>query len=241
MKHSEVYQNGEDNGWLTKQNFWFDPEHEHGFQIQDLNSLYPERYFETDHVKPETVENYCRIIPEFYQLITGAKPKTMIEVGSGGGWFTKRFQDLGYKIWGKEGSKAGYDACKKRGVDRIENVDFRGIFGFDNHVIYPKFKFDIALCTEVAEHIEPPFSAVLIKSLCDASDLIWFSFEAPNTNEAHVHHCNEMPAKFWINLFEFYGYGAYKLPDWVYDQCEGRGMYIFYNKSIYEGNKFLQQ
>jgi len=234
MKHSEVYQKGEDNGWLTKQNFWFDPNHEHGFAIQDLNGLYPEKYFESDHVKPETIENYCRLVPEFYEKITGQALNSIIEVGSGGGWFTKSFQDAGFEIVGLEGTEAGYNACKTRGIKLVGRSDFRVPIKFNR-------RSDIALCTEVAEHIEPPFSATLIKSLCDASDLVWFSFEEPNTNEAHVHHCNEMPAKFWINLFDFYGYGAYKLPDWVYDQCEGRGMYIFYNKSVYEGNKFLQQ
>lgn len=231
MKHSEVYQNGEDNGWLIKQNFWFDHEHEHGFAIQDLNSLYPEKYFEHDHVKPETVENYCRLIPEFYEKITGKKPEKIVEFGSAGGWFTKKFDDLGFTITGLEGTQAGYDACIKRGVKHIYKHDLR------KHVI---IESDIALCTEVAEHIEPPFSAILVESLCDSSNLVWFSFEEPNTNAAHVHHCNEMPAKFWINLFDFYGFGAYKLPDWVYDQCEGRGMYIFYKKSVYENSQFFQ-
>jgi len=239
MRHTEVYQKGEDNGWLTKQNFWFDPEHEHGFQIQDLNGLYPERYFETDHVKPETIENYCRVVPEFYEKITGNQLTSLIEVGTAGGWFGKKFRERGILSKGVEGSNAGF--LKSRDVGEYANMIL-----WDLRLPFPKTNEfcannQIALCTEVAEHIEPPFSATLIKSLCDASDLVWFSFEAPNTNEAHVHHCNEMPAKFWINLFEFYGYGAYKLPDWVYDQCEGRGMYIFYNKSVYEGNKFLQQ
>jgi SAM-dependent methyltransferase len=234
MKHTEVYQNGEDNGWLTKQNFWFDPEHEHGFAIQDLDGLYPEKYFEQDHVKPETIDNYCRLVPEFYKNITGKNLNTIIEIGCGGGWFSKRFQDLGYDITAIEGSKAGFEAAKKRGVNRVFQFDLRHSFS------YP-YSRDIALCTEVAEHIEPPFSSELVSNLVHRSSLVWFSFEEPNTNAAHVHHCNEMPAKFWINLFDFYGYGAYKLPQWVYDQCEGRGMYIFYKKSVYENNPFFNE
>lgn len=237
MKHTEVYQNGEDNGWLKKQNFWFDPEHEHGFQIQDLDSLYPEKYFEVDHVKPETIDNYCRLVPEFYEKITGNKLASIWEIGTGGGWFGERFSK-NYEVLGIEGSLAGYEKSLQRNCYyNIKHADLRlsdsynGFFG----------KRDIALCTEVAEHIEPPFSSVLVRGLCKLSTLVWFSFEEPNTNAAHVHHCNEMPAKFWINLFDFYGYGAYKLPQWVYDQCEGRGMYIFYKKSVYGDNQFLQQ
>lgn len=237
MKYSEVYEKGEDNGWLKKQNFWFDPEHEHGFAIQDLDSIYPEKYFETDHVKPETIEAYCRLIPDFFEKITGEKLTNIIEVGTAGGWFGEQFRKQGIFSKGVEGSSDGYLKSSKRGgYSQLIAWDLRRSIpqSFNNNN-------QIALCTEVAEHIEPPFSSVLVKSLCDASDLVWFSFEEPNTNPAHIHHPNEMPAKFWINLFEFYGYGAYKLPQWVYDQCEGRGMYIMYNKKTYEGNQFLQQ
>jgi hypothetical protein len=232
MKHVEVYDKGEDNGWLHKQNFWFDPNHEHGFGIVDLDSIYPEKYFEKDHVHPNTVEAYCRLVPEIYESLTNKNPETIIEFGSAGGWFLKRFIDLGYDCEGIEGTKAGFGACIKRGIppERLTVHDFR-------HYVDPRTRlgkwFDIALCTEVAEHIEPPFSSVLVKSLVDAAPFIWFSFEEPNTNPAHIHHPNEMPAKFWINLFDFYGYKAYKLPQWVYDQTEGRGSYVFYDPQVF--------
>jgi hypothetical protein len=237
MKHVEVYDKGEDNGWLHKQNFWFDPDHEHGFGIVDLDSIYPEKYFEHDHVKPETVEAYCRLVPEIYESLTGRQPESLIEFGSAGGWFLAEFIKRGYFCLGLEGTKAGIDACFRRGIidNQILQHDFRrpidmsGAKGPSGH----RLGYQIALCTEVAEHIEPPFSSVLVKSLVDAAPFIWFSFEEPNTNPAHIHHPNEMPAKFWINLFDFYGYKAYKLPQWVYDQTEGRGSYVFYDQRVF--------
>lgn len=235
MKHIEVYKDGEDNGWLHKQNFWFDPSHEHGFAITNLDSIYPEKYFEADHVKPETIDNYARLITHFFHGIANRDLERIIEFGTGGGWFGKKFASIGVEIWGLEGAKAGHDKSKNTAAyDNLFIHDFRKPFSIT-------FKKDFALCTEVAEHIEPPFSSVLVKSLCDASDLVWFSSEEPNTNPAHIHHPNEMPDIFWINLFEFYGYGCYRLPQWVLDQTEGRGKFIFYNKKVYEGNQFLQQ
>lgn len=244
MKYNEVYTpDGQDNGWLKKQNFWFDPDHENGFNIVDLDSIYPEKYFEVDHVKPETIDNYCNLIQKYYENISdeGLPIYNLIEFGSAGGWFLKEFIDRQIKSYGLEGSIAGYQACIKRGIPitNIDIMDFRHSFAAEKGPAH--HRYSIALCTEVAEHIEPPFSATLVKSLCDASDLVWFSFEPPNTNPAHIHHPNEMPAKFWINLFDFYGYGCYMLPDWVFDQTEGRGRMIFYNKEVYAGNKFLQQ
>lgn len=235
MKHVEVYKNGEDNGWLHKQNFWFDPNHEHGFGIVNLNSIYPDQYFAQDHVKPDTVLAYVDIVLSFYNEITGTTPKTVIEFGTAGGWFGKRFRELGVLPIGIEGTQAGMAKSGSTGA-------YSQLFGHDlRRPFYTRDgKEPIALCTEVAEHIEPPFSSVLVKSLCDASDLVWFSSEEPNTNPAHIHHPNEMPDKFWINLFDFYGYGCYKLPDWVFDQTEGRGKYIFYNKSVYDIYDFIK-
>lgn len=240
MKHIEVYHNGEDNGWLHKQNYWFDPKHEHGFGIVDLNSIYPEKYFEADHVKPETAESYVRLISEFFKHITGRniKHETIIEFGTAGGWFGREFRKNEVYVIGIEGSESGFTRTgSTTAYSQLLRYDLRN--PVPEHFI--RQKRAMALCTEVAEHIEPPFSSVLVKSLCDASNLVWFSSEEPNTNPAHIHHPNEMPDIFWINLFEFYGYGYYKLPDWVFDQTEGRGKYIFYNKKAYEGNQFLQQ
>lgn len=238
MKYNEVYTpEGEDNGWLKKQNFWFDETHPNGFNIVDLDSIYPEKYFEVDHVKPETIENYCRLIPEFYEKITARKLDRLLEVGTAGGWFGEGFRKIGIFASGVEGSVAGYAKSSSRECySTLSHRDLREGIGYP----FLGAKFPIALCTEVAEHIEPPFSATLIRDLCRLSDLVWFSFEPPNTNPAHIHHPNEMPAKFWINLFYFYGYGCYMLPEWVFDQTEGRGRMIFYNKEVYENNEFFK-
>lgn len=240
MKHEEVYLNGEDNGWIAKQNFWFDENHPNGFNIVDLDSIYPEKYFEVDHVKPETIKAYVGNVMEFCTKINGKGPSIVKEFGCAGGWFSEEFVKIGVRVVGIEGSHAGMI----RSIDRLGEYH-TGKYGFQRRdlrlPVETENKVDIALCTEVAEHIEPPFSATLVKSLCDASDLVWFSFEPPNTNPAHIHHPNEMPAKFWINLFDFYGYGCYMLPDWVFDQTEGRGRMIFYNKETYANNEFFKQ
>lgn len=238
MKHEEVYLNGEDNGWLKKQNFWFDENHPNGFNIVDLDSIYPEKYFEVDHVKPETIDNYCRLIPEFYEKITGEPLRRVIEFGCAGGWFTERFAQNKIYVHAFEGAQAGVDKAESRLWKHKDwcEVDHED---FGRTLIPTPHSAPIALCTEVAEHVEPPFSAILVNNLISSANLVWFSFEPPNTNPAHIHHPNEMPAKFWINLFDFYGYGCYMLPDWVFDQTEGRGRMIFYNKETYGNNSFF--
>jgi len=226
---SSIFINGKDTGYRENQNFWLDPNSPDAFKIATLDDYYPEIYFEADHIGPEVVQNYCNYIEEYFFRFTEKKLKTIVEFGAAGGFFTEELQKRGYKAVCIEGTEAGVARCTGRGVDpdSILKMDLRRTTDFN-------IRFDIALCTEVAEHLEPPFHGTLVDNLTSASDLIWFSFEPPNTNTPHLHHPGEFPAQYWINLFEFFGYGCFMLPDDVFEACEHRGRMIFYNKEVYQ-------
>jgi hypothetical protein len=229
MKIIKIFdENEQDTGYLgNNQKWWFDSSHPDSFELFDLDSFYSEVYFRNDHVNSNVVSNYVKFIKQYYKHLTNKDLISVFEAGCAGGWFTKEFIDNGIDITAIEGAKCGYDASIKRGVplETIIHHDLR-------HEIQLNKKFDIACCTEVAEHIETPFSAQLVKTLTSHSDLVWFSFEEPDTNLAHYHHCNEQPAKFWINIFDFYNYGCLELPHEVIYECGYRAKFIFYNKSI---------
>jgi hypothetical protein len=70
-----------------------------------------------------------------------------------------------------------------------------------------------------------------VLNLVQHADLIWFSFEEPDSNEAHYHHCNEQPAPFWRNLFSFYDYSMQPLPTELSESIEGRGRFICYSNT----------
>ena len=57
----------------------------------------------------------------------------------------------------------------------------------------------MALCLEVAEHIEKKFSKVLVKNASLLSDVVMFT-SAPPGQGGHFH-LNEQPKEFWINLW----------------------------------------
>ncbi len=219
-----MYQDGIDVGYLDDQNWWLNPEHPHAFLIQKIDDNYSEEYFKEDHVSQVVVDALYENVNRYYGRLTGAELKSVIEFGCGGGWFLKKFSDNGIRTWGIEGSEAGYKICCDRNLDCIKLDLRRVLLAFNN-------RYDVAICTEVAEHIEIPFSSVIAKTLTSHSDIIWFSAEEPNTNRPHIGHPNERPYKFWINLFDFYGYGCYMLPDEVFNACEGRGRMIFYNRN----------
>jgi hypothetical protein len=219
---------GTDRGYLqNQQNWWFEPGFPHAFELFDLDSFYEENYFKNDHVGADTVKRYADAVLTYGQQLIRAPVLSILEAGCGGGWFTKEFYDRGIDIVAIEGTRVGVDKAIQRGVppQRITHHDLRRPLQIGR-------RFQIAVCTEVAEHIECPFAAQLIQTLVDHSDIIWFSFEPPGGNEAHYHHCNEQPLKFWSNLFNFHGYARIELPSQLSDALESRGKYIFCSSHV---------
>ena len=240
MKTSNVkiYSKGKNKGWLGYgTNWWFNPNISNSFLIFNLNSFYQNDYFKHEHVDYTVAKKYVDCILEYGGVLLGRNVLTILEAGSGGGWFTKEFIKRKINIFAIEGSKAGYEKTKKRvgrkHISRVLQHDLR-------LPLYLDRQFDIAICTEVAEHIEPPFSSQLIQTLTNHSKIIWFSFEKPLTNEQHYHHSNEQPEKFWRNLFQFYDFNMIKLPKKLTEDIANRGGYIFYHKSLKTPKKIRQ-
>jgi len=169
-----------------------------------------------------------KYVNEYYTKITGERLHSVIDVGCGGGWFVKAFEEDGCLSMGIEGSKAGYEACKILGLSG--NVT---IHDLRHPLKEPVRRFNIAISTENLEHTEEPFAGTVVRTLTQLSDLIWFSSEPYGTNRPHLHHCNEQPHQYWVNLFEFFGYGCMMLPDEVHYATAERGRCIFYNKKVY--------
>jgi hypothetical protein len=121
-----------------------------------------------------------------------------------------------------EGSLSGYNRCLQKGLgDYVIKHDLRMPLDLGK-------KYDMAICTEVAEHIETPFSSVLVSSLVKHSDIVWFSF---NSVDGHTHHSNCQPSKFWINLLNFFGYGFLQPhPRWKMELQERLDL-VFYNRN----------
>lgn len=126
------------------------------------------------------------------------QPETLADVGCGIGDFVKWFQDNGVEAIGIEGTKnpMPYLAVEPEFFyvrDLREN--FNGYF---------QKKFDLALCIEVAEHIEKEYSQVLVQNICSLSDQVLFTAASPG-QDGHGH-INCQPQIFWEDLFDIYKY-----------------------------------
>lgn len=74
----------------------------------------------------------------------------------------------------------------------------------------PAEKYDLALCLEVAEHMEDKFSDQLIDNLAKSSDIILFSAAVPD--QGGQHHVNERPPEYWKEKFHARGF---EQQDWL--------------------------
>lgn len=79
-----------------------------------------------------------------------------------------------------------------------------------------------------------------VSTLTKHADLIWFSYAPPwkaesaagnEGNLPHVHHSAELPLRYWLNLFEFYGFGALRIANADGKVFQWRGRLLLYRRS----------
>lgn len=219
---------GGDTGYLpgAGRNWWFDNNNQDAFSIFNLDQLYPDFYHNHDHVGKDVQEAYVNSALAYCSALNGGKCSSVVEFGTASCYFTAEFIKRGVQTEGMDGARSALVNCIKRGIPAsiIRRQDLRLPISLGK-------SFSMALCTEVAEHIEPPFSSQLVSNLVRHSDLVWFSFEsdtAGNPNN-HIHHNNEQPDIFWTNLFSFYGYSYILVSDATRAAAHTRAGYVFYN------------
>ena len=114
-KKVRIFEKGENQGFLgDNQNWWFNPNFEHSFEIFDIDYFYEENYFK-DYAVPKTaINNIIEYLCEFGEAIYDRPIKTIFEVGCGGGWFTEAFVKKGLNVTAVEGTKYGFEKTKER-------------------------------------------------------------------------------------------------------------------------------
>jgi SAM-dependent methyltransferase len=133
------------------------------------------------------------------------RPATVVDVGCGEGWFVDEFEQLGARTVGVDGSW----------VAGATHVDL-------TEPPYPDLgAFDLALCLEVAEHIDRVHAQDLVRWLVGLAPVVVFSAAIPGQGgEGHV---NEQPPGWWRDRFLAAGRsvsGAFRWQVWDDDRIE---------------------
>lgn len=198
--------------------WWTNEDCPSAYKYSDLNSLYSQEYFESEaHPGEEQAKELYKYMQAVYKDNFHKEFELVLEIGGGSGQLSKQFDNNGVWCLTLEGTLAGYKKLLNVGIPSrgIRYIDIRKINDLN---YYSGFNFDIVVCTEVAEHIEPWFASKIVELCVNSSDVVWFS-AADKNRPSHYHHPNEAPIWAWDNIFDFFGFRYIEL-DGRYDRAD---------------------
>lgn len=209
--------------------WWTNSECPFSYSYLAVDPLYPSSYFDSPaHPDKARAENLYNYMQDCFRKIFQRSFHSVLELGTGGGEITAEFLASNLDYIAVEGTTAGCQKLLHRGVprDRIVFADLR-------RLPFLGRKFDIVMCTEVAEHIEPFFASRVVENCTLHSDVVWFSAADPD-RPAHYHHANEQDIEVWDNLFAFLGYPIHVELDKRLERADR----IYLNEKLEEGLRF---
>lgn len=156
-------------------------------------SIYDERYFLWHK---NNTEKYIKTSTEI--LINLLKPKSIIDFGCGIGYTLETAFNMGIRdLVGIEISLI----AKKYTNEKIKNL----IINADCSEILETKKYDLVICTEVFEHIEPKNSENLLKNITNSLNKDGtIIFSAAPIGQNGSGHINLKSKEYFINFFKSY-------------------------------------
>jgi SAM-dependent methyltransferase len=130
------------------------------------------------------------------------KPKTVIDVGCGvGAWL---------EVWKRQDNVTEVIGIDAQFVDKtLMRVDMGSEFiETDLNEKLPQLKrFDLAMCLEVAEHLEENRAKTFVEDLTKLSNIVLFSAAIPG--QEGTKHINEQYLNYWVEKFKEHNFKCY--------------------------------
>lgn len=130
------------------------------------------------------------------------EPKNVVDIGCGiGAWL---------EIWKNQSNVKEVNGVDAKFVDKsLMRIDVESEFiEADLNTKIPKLKsYDLAMCLEVAEHLEESRANSFVEDLTKLSNVILFSAAIPG--QEGTHHINEQYIGYWIEKFEQNNFKCY--------------------------------
>jgi len=116
-------------------------------------------------------------------------PKKIVDWGCGTGLLGKALEQLGHKVTYIDGIQA---------ITEARVMDFTQECDVEYH--------DVAICLEVAEHLDEKYAQTLVRNVCNSSDMVFFSAAIPF--QPGQNHVNCQWPSYWQGVFAKYSYDA---------------------------------
>lgn len=120
------------------------------------------------------------------------RPQKVIDLGCGPGTYLVPFAARGCTTLGVDGQHAN-----GHGHGVIMHADLRQPFQAPE-------RYDLALCIEVAEHLQPEYAETLVANCAASARMVFWS--AAHPGQGGTFHYNERPAEYWERLFAARGF-----------------------------------
>lgn len=159
---------------------------------------------------------------------------SVIDLGCGDGQFVNEFIRNGISY--VKGIEGEWILCllNKEDCSWLQIEDLSNELDFDT-------RYDLAICLEVAEHLEEQHADTLIRNLTRASDVVFFSAAIPG--QGGTNHINLQDPDYWARKFAEQGYflewdprkllwGNKKVAPWYQQNCLLYKKYEDSNKEI---------
>jgi hypothetical protein len=153
-------------------------------------SVFNDNFYLDNRTRIKSAEEFLSHLFKYY------KPKSLVDVGCGRGAWLKVAQNLGVNNllgidgkWNKE----------KLILKNTKKSKVKFIYKNLNHFFKAEKKYDLAICLEVAEHLNSSSAVNLVKSIINLSNAIVFG--AAYNMQGGVMHINEREHSYWGKLF----------------------------------------
>jgi SAM-dependent methyltransferase len=155
------------------------------------NAGYDRDYY---HAQAASSEFTYRLFTQ--TLYAEFQPQTVVDIGCGGGGFSKAFMDLGCEVRAFDYSSDAIAVAQSRGVTLARQLDITKTDAIPA-------KGDLCTCLEVAEHLPETYARHLCQLLSTVAPNLAFT-AAPPGQGGHLH-VNEQPQCYWIERMESWG------------------------------------
>lgn len=159
--------------------------------------IYNEFYYRHDCGQPYERSpewlNFFGSIAE--KIVKRINPASILDAGCAMGFLVESLRDRGADAYGVDVSEYAIQMARQ---------DIKP-YCFVGSLLNPlPRRYDLVVCIEVLEHLQPDTAEIAIKHLCEASDDILFSSTPFDYYEAT--HFNVQPPEYWAQLFALNGF-----------------------------------
>jgi SAM-dependent methyltransferase len=148
-------------------------------------------------IRGDSRRSAARIAPLAMDLL---QPASVVDVGCGVGAWAAAFKALGVRdVLGVDG-----EYCDR---GRLEIAPAEFLAADLTRPLALSRRFDLAICLEVAEHLDARHGEQLVATLAALSPAVLFSAAIPH--QGGEHHVNEQWPSYWVQKFAAHGFVAF--------------------------------